>query len=120
MSASDGHAVSVHRFRSQVIRRGDGRWDETAPASCPAGHSLTEPRSMLVGWDSSLDPPHRVWICQRCGLVTHNLGPVEPIAPMRPVRLDHCHPHRDPPAPAVRESRCNAVDNHASETGDGR
>lgn len=44
---------------------------------------------MLVGWNSTIDPPHRTWTCRRCEVVIHNLEADGHFLPMRPVRLDH-------------------------------
>ncbi len=30
---------------------------------------------MLVGWNSTIEPPHRTWTCCRCETVIHNLDP---------------------------------------------
>lgn len=88
------HPVPLRTFQSTIRYGRDGHWWETSPARCGQGHDLTQPRAMLVGWDSNIDPPHRIWICTSCGEVTHNLDIDAPHKPMRPVRLDHCHPHR--------------------------
>ena len=66
-----------------------GEWRENAPTECPRGHPLNQPRSMLVGWCTHIDPPHRTWTCRRCGLVIHNLRADQNVEPMRPVILEH-------------------------------
>lgn len=86
MSTPDG---PLHTFQARVRRRGEGEWIESAPSRCPTGCDLTRPGSVLVGWNSAIDPPHRTWTCRRCGTVIHNLDPAYGYLPMRPVRLDH-------------------------------
>lgn len=86
MSTPDG---PLHTFQTRILRGRAGEWRETAPTRCPNGCDLTRPRAMLVGWNSTIEPPHRTWTCRRCDVVIHNLDPDTRYLPMRPVRLDH-------------------------------
>ncbi len=85
----------LQTFESRIRQTGPGEWSETAPARCPGcAQDLTAARAVLVGWTSDIDPPHRIWTCRTCDVVIHNLDPDGEHQPMRPVRLDHCQPHR--------------------------
>ena len=86
MSTPDG---PLHTFQARIERRGEGKWLESAPSRCPNGCDLTRPRSLLVGWNSTIEPPHRTWTCRLCDVVILNLDPGIGYLPMRPVRLDH-------------------------------
>ncbi|MCK5751516.1 MAG: hypothetical protein KAH46_02295, partial [Mycobacterium sp.] len=64
----------LHTFRAQISRGSrTGEWIESAPSLCPNGCDLTQPRALLVGWNSTIEPPHRTWTCRRCDVVIHNL-----------------------------------------------
>ena len=89
MSTPDG---PLHTFHAQITRGRGGGWIESAPTVCPTGCDLTLPRATLVGWNSTIEPPHRTWICRRCDTIIHNLAPGHDYLPMRPVRLDHRPP----------------------------
>ena len=86
MSTPDG---PLHTFRARIRQAVTGEWVESAPSHCPNGCDLTQPRATLVGWNSTIEPPHRTWTCRRCDVVIHNLDPDAHYLPMRPVRLDH-------------------------------
>lgn len=87
-------AAPLHRFQARIRQTGPGQYSESAPQHCSQSHDLTRPRAMLVGWETHIDPPHRIWICRSCGEVIHNLAPNQQHEAMRPVRLDHCDPHQ--------------------------
>lgn len=57
----------------RLRRRLDGRWEEIAPASCPAGHPFGPGRA-LVGWRSctAVGGGHRTHECRACGAVTYD------------------------------------------------
>lgn len=38
---------------------------EIPPTHCPAGHEFG-PRRVVVGWDTSHEPPCRVYVCLVC------------------------------------------------------